>query len=98
MLKSGLPSEIAKVLRDMYRLKFDKDLSFGERRLLDWKPSRLLVRSGRWPVVVAPSAVEGRDSWQIFSGVGFLVSSGVTAPVHRQSPPEERRAPRPRGV
>ena len=35
MLKSGLPSEIAKVLRDMYRLKFDKDLSFGERRLLD---------------------------------------------------------------
>jgi CarD family transcriptional regulator len=35
MLRSGLPSEIAKVLRDMYRLKFDKDLSFGERRLLD---------------------------------------------------------------
>jgi len=27
--------EIAKVLRDMHRLKFDKELSFGERRLLE---------------------------------------------------------------
>jgi CarD family transcriptional regulator len=35
MLASGSPSEIAKVLRDMKRLKFDKELSFGERRLLD---------------------------------------------------------------
>ena len=42
MLKSGLPSEIAKVLRDMYRLKFDKDLSFGERRLLDQARSLLI--------------------------------------------------------
>ncbi len=35
MLKSGSPSEVAKVLRDLYRLKVEKDLSFGERRLLD---------------------------------------------------------------
>jgi CarD family transcriptional regulator len=35
MLSSGEPTEIAKVLRDMHRLKFDKELSFGERRLLD---------------------------------------------------------------
>ena len=42
MLKSGLPAEIAKVLRDMYRLKFDKDLSFGERRLLDQARSLLI--------------------------------------------------------
>lgn len=35
MLKSGSPTEIAKVLRDLHRLKFDKDLSFGERKLLD---------------------------------------------------------------
>lgn len=42
MVKSGLPSEIAKVLRDMYRLKFDKDLSFGERRLLDQARSLLI--------------------------------------------------------
>ncbi len=42
MLKSGLPTEIAKVLRDMYRLKFDKELSFGERRLLDQARSLLV--------------------------------------------------------
>jgi len=35
MLKSGSPFEVAKVLRDLFRLKGDKDLSFGERRLLD---------------------------------------------------------------
>jgi len=35
MIASGSAREIAKVLRDMNRLKFDKDLSFGERRLLD---------------------------------------------------------------
>ena len=41
MIKSGSPYEVAKVLRDMYRLKFDKDLSFGERRLLDQAKSLL---------------------------------------------------------
>ncbi len=35
MLKSGSPKEVAKVLRDLFRLRVDKDLSFGERRLLD---------------------------------------------------------------
>ena len=42
MIKSGSPVEVAKVLRDMNRLKFDKDLSFGERRLLDQARSLLL--------------------------------------------------------
>jgi CarD family transcriptional regulator len=42
MIKSGSPGEVAKVLRDMNRLKFDKDLSFGERRLLDQAKSLLL--------------------------------------------------------
>src|SRR5580700_6495648 len=42
MIKSGAPIEIAKVLRDMNRLKFDKELSFGERRLLDQAKSLLL--------------------------------------------------------
>ena len=35
MLKSGSPFQVAKVLRDLYRLKSDKELSFGERRLLE---------------------------------------------------------------
>lgn len=42
MIKSGSPYEIAKVMRDMHRLKFDKDLSFGERRLLNQAKSLLL--------------------------------------------------------
>ena len=65
MLKSGLPSEIAKVLRDMYRLKFDKDLSFGERRLLDQARS-LLVQELAIARKVAPAAMEG-EIQQIFS-------------------------------
>ncbi len=42
MIKSGSPHEVAKVLRDMHRLRFDKDLSFGERRLLDQAKSLLM--------------------------------------------------------
>ena len=58
MLKSGLPAEIAKVLRDMYRLKFDKDLSFGERRLLDQARS-LLIQELALAKKVAPASIEG---------------------------------------
>lgn len=43
MLKSGSPNEVAKVLRDLNRLKGDKDLSFGERRLLDTARSLLVA-------------------------------------------------------
>jgi len=65
MLKSGLPSEIAKVLRDMYRLKFDKDLSFGERRLLDQARS-LLIQELALAKRVAPTSIES-EIQQIFS-------------------------------
>jgi CarD family transcriptional regulator len=43
MLKSGSLFEVAKVLRDLTRLKTDKDLSFGERRLLDQARSLLVT-------------------------------------------------------
>jgi len=43
MLKSGSPFEVAKVLRDLFRLKSDKELSFGERQLLDRARSRLVT-------------------------------------------------------
>lgn len=65
MLKSGSPYEIAKVLRDMYRLKFDKDLSFGERRLLDQAKS-LLVKELALAKKVQNTAIEG-ELQQIFS-------------------------------
>jgi CarD family transcriptional regulator len=65
MLKSGLPNEIAKVLRDMYRLKFDKDLSFGERRLLDQARS-LLIHELALAKNVDRSNIEG-EIQEIFS-------------------------------
>lgn len=43
MLKSGSLSQVAKVLRDMTRLKSDKELSFGERRLLDQAKALLVT-------------------------------------------------------
>jgi CarD family transcriptional regulator len=58
MLKSGSPYEIAKVLRDMSRLKFDKVLSFGERRLLDQAKS-LLVKELALAKQMQPGAMEG---------------------------------------
>ena len=35
--------EVARVLRDLYILKYDKELSFGERRMLD-TAKNLLVK------------------------------------------------------
>lgn len=61
MLKSGLPQEIAKVLRDMYRLKFDKELSFGERRLLD-QAHGLLVQELALAKEVKRQSIEGEIS------------------------------------
>jgi len=42
-IKTGSVFEVAKVLRDLYVLKGDKELSFGERKMLDTAKS-LLVR------------------------------------------------------
>jgi len=42
-IKSGCVMEVAAVLRDLYLLKFDKELSFGERRMLD-TAKNLLVK------------------------------------------------------
>ena len=52
-IKTGSVFEIAEVLRDLYLLKFDKDLSFGERKMLDTARS-LLVKE----LAVAKSAKE----------------------------------------
>lgn len=65
MLKSGLPAEIAKVLRDMYRLRFDKDLSFGERRLLDQARS-LLIQELALAKKVSRTTIDG-EIQEIFS-------------------------------
>ena len=41
-IKTGSVFEIAEVLRDLSLLKFDKDLSFGERKLLDMARTLLI--------------------------------------------------------
>ena len=43
MVHSGSPFEVAKVLRDLTRLKTDTELSFGELRLLDQARSLLVT-------------------------------------------------------
>ena len=40
-IKTGSVYEIASVLRDLYRLSEDKDLSFGERKMMDTAKSLL---------------------------------------------------------
>ena len=40
-IKTGSVFEIARVLRDLYRLSDDKDLSFGERKMMDTAKSLL---------------------------------------------------------
>lgn len=42
-IKSGCVMEVAKVLRDLFILKFDKELSFGERKMFD-TAKNLLVK------------------------------------------------------
>lgn len=42
-IKTGSIYDVAEVLRDLYRLKTDKQLSFGERRMLD-KARGLIVK------------------------------------------------------
>jgi len=66
MLKSGSPYEIAKVLRDMYRLRFDKDLSFAERKLLD-QAKGLLIHELALANEVERAAIE-EELQAIFSG------------------------------
>ena len=41
-IKTGSVYEIAEVLRDLYLLKLNKDLSFGERKVLDMARSLLI--------------------------------------------------------
>jgi len=41
-IKTGSVREIAQVLRDLYILKVDKTLSFGERKMMDTAQSLLV--------------------------------------------------------
>ena len=64
-IKTGSVFEIAAVLRDLYLLKYDKDLSFGERKMLDTARS-LLVKELAIARDVSEDEIEG-DLKRIFS-------------------------------
>src|SRR3989338_2857375 len=53
-IKSGSVYEIAEVLRDLSLLKFDKELSFGERKMLD-TARNLIIKE----LAIAQNADEG---------------------------------------
>ena len=55
-IKTGSVFEIAEVLRDLQRLKGDKELSFGERKMLDTART-LLIKE----LAVATKSKEGRS-------------------------------------
>lgn len=58
-IKTGSVFEVAKVLRDLYVLKGDKELSFGERKMLDTARS-LLVREISISKEISEEEVEGK--------------------------------------
>ncbi len=64
-IKTGSVFEIAAVLRDLYLLKYDKDLSFGERKMLDTARS-LLVKELAIARAVSEDEIE-TDLKRIFS-------------------------------
>jgi len=74
MIKSGSPYEVAKVLRDLYAIKFknDKDLSYGERRLMDQAKS-LLVRE----LALAKRLTEAAIEKEIEAMFTVLASNGT---------------------
>jgi len=65
-IKTGSVFEIATVLRDLYLLKSEKDLSFGERRMLD--TARNLLIKELSVAKKSPEAHIENDLRNIFSG------------------------------
>ena len=59
-IKTGSIYDVAEVLRDLYRLKANKQLSFGERRMLDTARS-LLIKE----IALAKNAAESKVTAEI---------------------------------
>jgi CarD family transcriptional regulator len=68
LLHSGAPDDVARVMRDLLRLRGRKELSFGERKLLD-EARRLLLKEVALVCNVSETTVERR----------FLRAMGMTA-------------------
>ncbi len=61
-IKSGCVMEVAKVLRDLYMLKYDKELSFGERKMFN-TAKNLLVKE----ISVARKVKEEKIEKELYS-------------------------------
>ncbi len=75
-LATGSVYDVAEVLRDLYLLKFDKTLSFGEKRMLD-HAQQLLVKELAMAKDMLEQAVE-LELEQIFADA-FLVAADAAA-------------------
>jgi CarD family transcriptional regulator len=73
-IKTGSVYDVAEVLRDLYLLKYDKNLSFGERRMLDQARS-LLVKELAIARGLDEAAIE-RELEEIFSDQQALEQTG----------------------
>lgn len=73
MIKSGSPAEVARVLRDLYSIKLhnEKDLSYGERRLMDQAKALLVKELG-----LALRKTEAEVELEIERIVGETLSAG----------------------
>lgn len=67
-IKTGSVYEIAEVLRDLFVLKVDKELSFGERKMLD--TARGLLFKELSLATSAEELFQEEEMKQIFSGQG----------------------------
>ena len=65
-IKTGSVYEIAEVLRDLFLLKVDKELSFGERKMLDTARGLLLKE-----LSLATSAAELKDEQDVAAIFGL---------------------------
>src|ERR671926_37261 len=84
-IKTGSVFEIAEVLRDLYLLKFDKDLSFGERKMLD-TARNLLIKELSLAKGVNEDDIES-DLNSFFYFLSFLSFGGGRGRPPRGPPP-----------
>lgn len=77
-LATGSVYDVAEVLRDLYLLKFDKTLSFGEKRMLD-HAQQLLVKELAMAKDMVELEVE-RELEQIFADAVIVAAEAAARP------------------
>ncbi len=92
-IKTGSVFEIAEVLRDLYLLRSDKDLSFGERKMLDTARSLLIKELAIAKACDEQDVEDGpEEDLQLLSGPPPRSScqAGLAGGARREGPPDRR--------